>query len=341
MTLLLVYLGIALTMSFLCSLIEATLLSITSSHVSIVSKTQPRLGKDLQKFKNNIDKPLAAILTLNTFAHTIGAAGVGAQAQLLWGDKSLTVVSIVLTILILILTEIIPKTLGANYWKQLTPFTVKVVKSMIVLLYPIVLFSQLITKILNKNKEANVLSREDFSVMAEIGNKDGALKEEEYTIINNILRFNLLKVSSIMTPRTVIIAASQDQTIREFYDDTDNLRFSRIPLYADSMDDIRGYVLKDEILQNIIKGNGDKSLSSIARKFIVKPETASTSKVFEKLILEKEHIALIVDEYGGTSGIVTMEDLIETVLGLEITDESDDIEDLQKWAREKWKNSHT
>src|SRR5690554_6073017 len=172
MTLLFVYLGIALVMSFLCSLIEASLLSITASHVSIVSKEKPSLGKDLQNFKNNIDKPLAAILTLNTFAHTIGAAGVGAQAQLLWGDEYLTVVSIVLTIVILILTEIIPKTLGANYWKQLIPFTVKVIQIMIFLLYPMVLFSQLITKALNRNKETSVLSRADFSAMVEIGGKD-------------------------------------------------------------------------------------------------------------------------------------------------------------------------
>lgn len=338
MTLLLVYLGIALTMSFLCSLVEATILSITASHVKIVGKTKPRLGRDLQKFKSNIDKPLAAILTLNTFAHTIGAAGVGAQAQLLWGDSSLTVVSLVLTILILILTEIIPKTLGALYWKQLTPFTVRTVKLLIALLYPLVLFSQLITKKLNRNSEANILSREDFSVMAEIGSKDGALKEEEFRIINNIMRFNLTKVSLVMTPRTVVVAVAQNQTIRELYDDTDNLRFSRIPLYEESLDNITGYVLKDEVLQNIIEGNGDKELSTIVRKIIVKPETATTSIVFQKLLREKEHIALIVDEYGGTSGIATMEDLIETVLGLEITDESDNIEDLQQWARDKWTN---
>ena len=341
MTLLFVYLGIAIVTSFLCSLIEASLLSITTSHVSIVSREKPNLGKDLQDFKSNIDKPLAAILTLNTFAHTIGAAGVGAQAQILWGDEYLTLVSIVLTIIILILTEIIPKTLGANYWKQLTPFTVRVIKIMIFLLYPIVMFSQLITKALNKNKETSVLSRADFSAMAEIGSKEGALEQDEYRIINNILRFNLMKINVIMTPRTVLVAASKNQSIREFYDNTDNLRFSRIPIYRDSIDDIIGYVLKDEILQEIIEGNGDNDLESIVRRFLVEPESASTANVFARLIKKNEHIVLIVDEYGGTSGIATMEDIIETLLGLEITDESDDIEDMQKWARENWKNKTT
>lgn len=341
MTLLFVYLGIAIVTSFLCSLIEASLLSITASHVSIVSAENPKLGKNLQDFKNNIDKPLAAILTLNTFAHTIGAAGVGAQAQILWGDEYLTLVSIVLTIIILILTEIIPKTLGANYWKQLTPFTVQVIKIMIFILYPIVMFSQLITKALNKNKETSILSRADFSAMAEIGSKEGALAQDEYRIINNILRFNQMRINIIMTPRTVLVAASKDQSIREFYDNSDNLRFSRIPIYKDSIDDIIGYVLKDEILQEIIEGNGDNDLESIVRRFLVEPESANMATVFSRLIKKNEHIVLIVDEYGGTSGIATMEDIIETLLGLEITDESDDIEDMQKWARENWKNKTT
>lgn len=341
MTLLFLYLGIALVMSFICSLIEAALLSITASHVSIVNSDNPKLGRKLQDFKSNIDKPLSAILTLNTFAHTIGAAGVGAQAQILWGDEYLTVVSVVLTIVILILTEIIPKTLGANYWKQLIPFTVKVIQIMIFLLYPIVLFSQLITKALNKNKESSVLSRADFSAMVEIGSKDGVLEQDEYRVINNLLRFNLMKINVIMTPRTVVVAAPKDQSIREFYDNADNHRFSRIPIYRESIDDIIGYVLKDEIFQQIIEGHGDDDLESIVRPFLTEPESATTAAVFSRLIKKKEHITLIIDEYGGTSGIATMEDIIETLLGLEITDESDDIEDLQKWAKEKWKNKST
>lgn len=295
------------------------------------------MGKDLQHFKDNIDKPLAAILTLNTFAHTIGAAGVGAQAQLIWGEEYLTLISVVLTIIILILTEIIPKTLGANYWKPLTPFTVKTLKIMIYSpLYPLIIFSQFITKRLKRDKDKSVLSRADFTAMAEIGTKEGILHHDESRVISNVLRFNVILASHIMTPRTVIKAAPEEQTILEFYDNSINMRFSRIPVFDTSIDHITGYVLKDEVLQRIIKGDGNLPLRAIKREIHVASEYTPIPELFTKIMKKKEHIALVVDEYGGTAGIVSMEDIIETLLGLEITDEFDDIEDLQKWAREKW-----
>ncbi|WP_026236134.1 CNNM domain-containing protein [Pontibacter roseus] len=338
MGLLILYLVIALVMSFLCSLLEASLLSVTPSHANVISKEKPALGKDLLHFKNNIDMPLAAILTLNTFAHTIGAAGVGAQAQIIWGEKYLTLVSILLTIVILILTEIIPKTLGANYWRQLTPFTVQTLKIMIYSpLYPIILFSQFITKRLKRDKDKSVLSRADFTAMAEMGIKEGILHHDESRVINNVLRFNLILTSHIMTPRTVIKAAPEKQYIREFYDNTTNMRFSRIPVFDNSIDHISGYVLKDEVLQRIIEGEGGMSLSEIKRPIHVVHENTPVPQLFTRLMDKKEHIALVVDEHGGTAGIVSMEDVIETLLGLEITDELDAVEDLQKWARERWK----
>lgn len=337
MGLLILYLAIALVFSFLCSLLEASLLSITPSHVNVLSKDNPSVGEDLQEFKDNIDRPLAAILTLNTFAHTIGAAGVGAQAQIIWGDEALTIVSVVLTIIILIFTEIIPKTLGANYWKQLTPFTVRTLKIMIYSpLYPVILFSQFITKSLKQDKNKSVLSRADFTAMAEIGTKEGVLHQDESRVINNVLRFNVVQAGHIMTPRTVIKAAPEKQLIREFYDNSINMRFSRIPVYRDSIDHITGYVLKDEVLKRIIDGEGGLSLAEIMRPIQVVHEGAPVPELFTRLVEKKEHIALVVDEYGGTAGLVTMEDIIETLLGLEITDEFDAVEDLQKWAREKW-----
>ncbi|MDX5423063.1 MAG: CNNM domain-containing protein [Hymenobacteraceae bacterium] len=337
MGLLILYLLISLFFSFLCSLLEASLLSITPSHASVVSKENPTLGKDLQHFKDNIDMPLAAILTLNTFAHTIGAAGVGAQAQAIWGEEYLTVVSVVLTIIILILTEIIPKTIGANYWKSLTPFTVRTLKVMIYSpLYPLILFSQFITKRLKRDKDKSVLSRADFTAMAEIGTKEGVLHQDESRVINNVLRFNVILASHIMTPRTVIKAAPEKQYVREYYDNSTNMRFSRIPVFDDSIDHITGYVLKDEVLQRIIEGDGGLSLAEIKRPIHVVHESTPVPQLFTRLMEKKEHIALVVDEYGGTAGIVTMEDIIETLLGLEITDELDVVEDLQKWAREKW-----
>jgi CBS domain containing-hemolysin-like protein len=337
MGLLLLYLTVALVFSFLCSLLEASLLSITPSHANIVGKENPSLGKDLQHFKDNIDRPLAAILTLNTFAHTIGAAGVGAQAQLLWGEEALTVVSVVLTIVILILTEIIPKTLGANYWRQLTPFTVRTLKVMIYSpLYPIILFSQFITKRLKQDKGKSVLSRADFTAMAEIGTREGILHQDESRVINNVLRFNVVQASHVMTPRPVIRAAPERQTIRAFYDSATNMRFSRIPVFDTSIDHITGYVLKDQVLQRIIENEGGLPLADIRRPILAVHPATPVPELFTRLMDKKEHIALVVDEYGGTAGVVTMEDIIETLLGLEITDEFDAVEDLQKWARENW-----
>ncbi|RDV16363.1 DUF21 domain-containing protein [Pontibacter diazotrophicus] len=339
MGLLILYLAIALVFSFLCSLLEASLLSINPSHASIVGQQNPSLGKDLQDFKDNIDRPLAAILTLNTFAHTIGAAGVGAQAQIIWGEEALTIVSVVLTIIILILTEIIPKTLGANYWRQLTPFTVRTLKIMIYSpLYPIILFSQFITKRMKQDKGKSVLSRADFTAMAEIGAKEGVLHQNESRVINNVLRFNVILASHIMTPRTVIRAAPETESIQALYEDTENLPFSRIPVYDVSIDHITGYVLKNEVQHHIIEGKGNMALTTIKRHIKAVSEHTPVPTLFTNLMENKEHIALVVDEYGGTAGIVTMEDIIETLLGLEITDEFDAIEDLQKWARDKWKN---
>lgn len=337
MALLILYLAIALFFSFLCSLLEASLLSITPSHVSIVGKENPTLGKDLQHFKDNIDQPLAAILTLNTFAHTIGAAGVGAQAQLLWGDEYLTVVSVVLTIIILIFTEIIPKTLGANFWRQLTPFTVRTLKIMIYSpLYPIIVLSQFITKRLKTEKNRSVLSRADFTAMAELGIKEGIFRKGESQIIQNILRFNNILVRHIMTPRTVIVSAQQSMTIKDFFKEFPDLRFSRIPVYNENLDDITGYVLKDEVMYKLINNEGDAPLSSIARPIHVVPEHIAIPSLFNRLMEKKDQIALVVDEYGGTAGIISMEDIVETLLGMEIIDEMDQIADLQEWAKNNW-----
>jgi CBS domain containing-hemolysin-like protein len=336
MSLLLIYLTIALLTSFLCSLLEASLLSITPSHVSITQQQQPAIGKTLQHYKDNIDRPLAAILTLNTFAHTIGAAGVGAQAQLIWGEAYLTLVSIILTILILILTEIIPKTLGANYWRQLTGFTVRCLKVMIIVLYPLVLVSQFITKRLKKDKEKSVLSRADFTAMTEIGTQEGILEKSESTVIHNILKFNQIQAQHIMTPRTVIRAAREVISVMQYYDSHQSIPHSRIPIYEASIDHITGYVLKDALLQTIIEGQGDKLLKDIKRPIEIFAEQVPVPDIFTELMKKKEHIALVVDEYGGTAGILTIEDIVETLLGLEITDEYDDVEDLQQLAIERW-----
>ncbi|MCP2045465.1 CNNM domain-containing protein [Pontibacter sp. HSC-36F09] len=337
MGLLFFYLFISIILSFLCSLLEAALLSITPSHVGITKQKNPALGKHLQEFKENIDRPLAAILTLNTFAHTIGAAGVGAQAQVLWGDKYLSLVSAVVTIIILIFSEIIPKTLGVNYWRQLTPFAVRTLRIMIYSpLYPLIMLSQFITRRLKRDKNKSVLSRADFSAMAEIGIKEGIFKRGESQILRNILRFNQVLVRHVMTPRTVVYGAQEDMLIVDFFKQAKTLRFSRIPVYQSSLDDADGYVLKDEVLSKLIDNQGHLPLKSIKRSIEVVTEYMPIPELFSRLIKEQNHIALVVDEYGGTAGIVTMEDIIETLLGMEIMDEMDNVEDMQKWARENW-----
>jgi len=242
-----------------------------------------------------------------------------------------------MTLAILIISEIIPKTIGANYWKELAPFTVKSLLFIMAALFPLVWMSQLITKALKKDKASSVLSRSDFMTMAALGAKEGVFEEAESHIINNLLQFNTVRAADIMTPRTVVKAAAETTTIREFHDANQELRFSRIPVYQqDSKDHITGYVLKTEILSNIINNNGDKTLESIRREIMVIKRDFPLPDLFDRLMTKREHIALVVDEYGGMAGIATMEDVIETLLGMEIVDELDNSEDMQVLARKNW-----
>ncbi len=336
MTLLLIYLSIAVFVSFLCSILEAVLLSITPAFINIKIQEGKKTGHDLKKFKDNIDKPLSAILTLNTFANTAGAAGVGAQAQVVWGNEYLTIVSITLTLIILFFSEIIPKTIGAVYWENLAGFTSAVLKILIIILMPAVWISQFLTSILKRDNQKSVLSRADFHAMTEIGLQDGVFRESESTIIKNLLNFNSITVEDIMTPRTVVIAEDEDMTLVEFTKKHPEFRFSRIPVYKKKIDSLTGFVLKDEVLQNLLQKTANKQLKNIRRKIEAIPEVVPIPELFKLLIEKNTHIAMVVDEYGGMAGIVTMEDVIETLLGLEITDELDKVKDLQELARSNW-----
>lgn len=267
---------------------------------------------------------------------------MGAQAQVIWGEEYLTIISTVLTIIILIFSEIIPKTLGANYWQQLTPLTVKTLKVMIYSpLYPIIILSQFITRWLKTDKGRSVLSRADFTAMAEIGRKEGIFREDESKIISNLLRFNKILVKNIMTPRTVVEAAPENMSIKDFFEERGNIHFSRIPIYQENIDQISGYVLKNEVLIQLVKGQGESPLKGISRPMVVVPTNMPIPELFNKLMKDKNHIALVTDEYGGTNGIVTVEDIIETLLGMEIMDEMDKIEDMQLFAKESWRKRTT
>jgi len=344
-TTLILFFCFSILFSFLCSLWEAVLLSISPSYMQVKLNEGKKIGIILKQFKDNIDRPLAAILTVNTIAHTAGAIGVGQQATKIWADSSPVItgfiVPVVMTAAILILSEIIPKTIGANNWRFLAPFTVRSLDILIKITYPIIWLCQLITRAFNSSKEKVVFSRIDFLAMAQIGSEEGELDESESKFIYNLLHFKNYKVRDVMTPRTVAVSAPQNMTARTFYDMQDELLFSRIPLKEhEHQETIIGYILKDEVLEHLIDDAKDKPLYHFKRDIISVPENYSIFQLFNEFIQKREHIALVVDDFGGMAGLVTMEDIIETLLGAEIVDETDRIVDLQDMAKEQWKSRY-
>jgi CBS domain containing-hemolysin-like protein len=341
MTLLIIYATVSIFFSFLCSILEAVLLSVTATFINIKKSEGKEYATDLETLKKDVDKPLIAILTLNTLAHTVGAILVGTEAKKIFNDDGygVFIVSAAMTILILVASEIIPKTIGATYWKQLSSFTTTALKIMI---FPlkwtgILWILQLTTKLIGgKSSHGSVLSREDFTAMTDIAEEEGVFQEAESKVIRNMLNFKEVKVKDIMTPRTVLKTADESKSIQSFFDENKTLRFSRIPIFSDNSDEITGYFLKDDLYKAIIDGNGAKELKTIKRAILITRRDLSIPNLFEKLIEQREHIALVVDEYGSVSGIVSQEDVIETLLGLEIMDESDNVADLQLKARKSW-----
>jgi len=348
MTLLLAFFFLSILFSFMCSVWEAVLLSVTPTFIHRLKADGNSAGRTLERFKEDIDRPLSAILTLNTIAHTTGAIGVGVQASKIFGGYRLggsslslsieTIVAVLMTLAILVFSEIIPKTIGANNWKALAPFTARSIKVLLIVLGPFVFMSQLITRALKKNKEESVLSRLDFQVMVQSVEKSGELRDSEFQIINNLLGFEKLVSEDIMTPRNVVMMADEKLTLREFYDTFKNrMTFSRIPLYSESRDHITGILLKDLLLQKLIEGEGERPLSDIRRDVGMVSDVATLPVLFNQMVQKNQHMNIVIDEFGVLRGIVTMEDLIETLFGQEIIDEMDSVSDLQEFARKKWK----
>lgn len=356
MGLLLFYGIISIFFSFLCSILEAVLLSVTPTFINVKKKENKGYAEDLESLKKDVDRPLIAILTLNTIAHTVGAILVGVQAKVayveLYGSQTTSifgiefteelmvgVVSSVMTLLILVASEIIPKTIGATYWKGLANFTTKALK---ILIFPlkwtgILWLLQLTTKLIGgKGHHGSVLSREDFHVMTDMAHEEGVFQENESTIIKNLLTFKEVFAKDIMTPRSVMKTEDEATTVEDFFKRNLNLRFSRIPVYRNDSDHITGLVLKDEVFKEMALDNNRKKLSEIKRDIIVVDRNLPIPTLFENLVESRNHMALVVDEYGSVSGLVTMEDVIETLLGLEIMDESDNVSDLQHLARKSW-----
>jgi CBS domain containing-hemolysin-like protein len=343
MELLLLFFFVSIFFSFLCSIWEAVLLSIPPSFVAASAKEGTRTGLILSRFKEDIDRPLAAILTLNTIAHTAGAIGVGAQAGKLFSHATLlginvaaVIVPTVMTLAILILSEIIPKTLGAAHWRGLSGFTASSLQLITVLLYPLVVLSQMITRLLKKNGEGSVLSRSEFSAMTEVIAEQGVLARQEHRVIKSLLRFSSVRAGDVMTPRTVVVAAEGRQTVGEFYAARKSVRLSRIPLFDGNIDNITGFMIRSDILGRMVEGQKDIPLKELQRPIMVVNHDQPLPEVFNALTEKRAHIAVVVDKYGGTVGILTMEDVVETLLGLEIVDEFDRTADMQQLARQNW-----
>ncbi len=339
MTLLLFYLMLAISVSFLCSVAEAVILSIRPSYVALMEQKHARSARRLKYLHSNLDRPLAAILTANTIAHTVGAAGVGAQAAQVFGSEYLGVTSAVLTLLILIFSEIIPKTLGATYWKQLAPLFSQLIYWLTLLLHPFVWCSEKLTRLLAPSgTSAFTFSRDEMQAMAEIGKQEGVLDQKEHKIVSNLMELSNLSVRHIMTPRTVIFALPDTMTAKEYFDQHSDKPFSRIPIYEGSPDNFTGYVLKTDLLIAQAKDAFDQPLASMRRDFVVVPETLTASQIYDHLMRAHCHIGIIVDEYGTVKGLVTQEDVMETLIGLEITDESDTVKDMQALAYSRWRD---
>ena len=337
MALLLFFLCLALGISFICSILEAVILSITPSYIANERKHGRKRGEQLEKLKDDIDRSLAAILSLNTIAHTIGAAGVGAQATVVFGEAYFAVISAVLTVLILVLSEIIPKTLGANFWRELTPLCLRVLRIVEITMLPLVVFSQFITRFLARETKDSDIKRDEIAALAWAGREEGILSDEESKVIHSIMELRLITAKDIMTPRTVIHSLKDSISCREVVEQGEALPFSRIPIFEENPDHIHGFVRKDELLDQAARGNGDTLLKDIVRPMLSVPKRKRLLELLRDMTVGNFQMALIVNEYGDIQGLVTMEDLVETMLGLEIVDETDQHPDMQQLARTLWK----
>lgn len=337
MTLLFTYLFISLFTSFICSIMEAVLLSTPTSYLKSRLENGDDNAKSMLILKEDIDKPLSAILSLNTVAHTVGAAGVGAQATIVFGEAYFGIVSAILTILILIITEIIPKTLGANYSKELMGISSRIIQGMIVITFPLVWISSIMTKMLARKKSELTISREEISALASIGTQEGIFADKENKIIQNLIKLKSLKIKDVMTPRIVVVTANEEMTLEEFLKNKEFLHFSRIPIFKENRDHITGYVFREFVFEKLAEDQFNLRLKDIKREIIYFPENMTLFDAWEEMLQKKEHISLITDEYGGMDGITTLEDIIESLLGFEIVDETDKIVDMQQYAVKRWK----
>ena len=336
MTLLVIYLSIAIGVSFLCSVLEAVLLSITPSFVESTTQSRPNAGKHLARVRERLDESLSSILILNTFAHTMGAAGVGSQALKIFGAKWETLIALVLTLVILYFSEIIPKTLGATFWRPLAVPAAIIIEWLTRLVYPLVWLATGLTRLFSR-KGKDQITREEIVAMASRGMRDGALHSQENEYLSNMLRLREITTDEVLTPRTVVHMVSEEATVTEVIEEANQSGFSRMPVYGDSTDHVTGKVLRNDLYEAERSGNGDKPVKEFAIPIVRVSEKLPVHNLLDLFIKNHAHLFLVEDEFGQTAGIVTLEDAIETMLGREIVDESDQVADMQELARKRYR----
>ena len=338
MDLLILFFVLSVGVSFICSILESVLLSVNISYVAVLEKERPAVGKLLRLHKENINKSIASILILNTIANTLGAAAVGAQASIIFGNDAVVYVSVVLTFAILFLSEIIPKTIGAIYWKNLAPVAAYFIRIFIWITYPIILSTLFVTNRISKGKDtANSFTKQELLESMLISEDEGVIDEKESDVIENILNLNNIKVSEVLTPRSVVFALDENMSIQEVIDTEPNIfKFSRIPIYKNSIEEVTGIVLTKKIFEQALK-DGSVKIGSIKKDIYSLNENIPVSKALDKFIAKKEHMFLVIDNYDQTDGIITLEDCVETILGVEIVDESDTTADMRELAKRKMK----
>lgn len=337
MTLLFIYLAVAIGVSFLCSILEAVLLSITPSYVAQLQADSPQKGKVLHHVKDRLDESISSILILNTFAHTMGAAGVGSQALQIFGKEWETLIAFVLTLVILYFSEIIPKTIGAKFWRQLAVPAAIIISWLVRLVYPLVWISVHLTKLFSKDAE-NEITREEIIALASLGHKGGKIFTQENEYLSNLLRLREITTEKILTPRSVVHMLSKDVTITEALNDPQTKRFTRIPIFGEDVDDVQGMVIRADLFEAERLGRGDQAIYECAQEVARVSEKLPVQRLLDLFISQKSHLFLVEDEFGQTAGVVTLEDAIETLLGREIIDETDEVEDMQALAKSKYRS---
>ena len=336
MTLLLIFLLGAMLISFMCSILEASLMSTPLSYVNMREDEGYKPATRFKRYKTDNARPIASILSLNTIANTIGAAGVGAQATEVFGSQWFGLVSAITTILILVFSEIIPKTIGSRHWKKLMGFTTRALRLIIIVLFPIVWVVEKLSKTIAEDEDEAAVSREEVAAMADMAEDEEVIDEDENKIIQNVIKLDDVKAEDVMTPTTVAAIAPEQMTLKEFYRDKAYSHFSRIPVYSDSDEYITGYVLRSEALELLTEDKFNMTLGEIKRDIVMYKEEMPVSEIWDSMLRNKRHIACVIDEYGSFQGIITLEDIIETIVGLEIMDERDDVADMRQLALDRW-----